>query len=153
MFPAEGVPEQGMSFGRNTLFCKLPTEVCWQFRVCRRPTRFVSRLVFVCTRSGLPSLQSSPPLEDPAASKPRPALTVVPIGWTSVVTLIQAARHIAYSIAKVPSREDVRKDSVLPAEDSPTILHLDNFDEIRYLKKEIADSLDGSPSPNHVNFI
>ena len=46
-----------------------------------------------------------------------------PMGWTSAVTLTQAAvRHIAYSVANVPSRGDVRKDAPLPDEGSHTIL-------------------------------
>ena len=65
----------------------------------------------------------------------------------------QAIRHIAYSVAKVPSRGDVRKDAPLPDEDSHTILYLDNFDEIRYLKREIAEASEGVTSPNHEKFI
>ena len=34
-----------------------------------------------------------------------------------------------------------------------TILYLDNFDEIRYLSKEIAEEQQGRPSENHVRLI
>ena len=53
----------------------------------------------------------------------RPGLRVVPMGWTSAVTLIQAAvRQISYG--------DVRKDRALPEADDRTILYLDNFDPL-----------------------
>ncbi|CAE7375548.1 unnamed protein product [Symbiodinium sp. CCMP2592] len=53
----------------------------------------------------------------------RPGLTVVPMGWTSAVTLIQAAiRFIAY---------DIGKDRPIPESDARTVLYLDNFDELR----------------------
>ncbi|CAE7227472.1 unnamed protein product [Symbiodinium sp. CCMP2592] len=86
----------------------------------------------------------------------RPGLTVVPMGWTSAVTLIQAAaaiRHISYEIARVPSFGDVSKDRPLPSEGPLTVLYLDNFDELRYLKKEIAEAEAGQPSENHLKFI
>ncbi|CAE7668538.1 unnamed protein product [Symbiodinium sp. CCMP2592] len=86
--------------------------------------------------------------------KLRPALRVVPMGWTSAVTLVQAAiRHIAYKIAKIPPHGDVTMDQALPLSSSMTVLYLDNFDEIRHLKKEIAVEESGQPSPNHVKFI
>ncbi|CAE7300353.1 unnamed protein product [Symbiodinium sp. CCMP2592] len=84
----------------------------------------------------------------------RPGLRVVPMGWTSAVTLIQAAiRHIAYSIAKIPPHGDVTMDDELPSSGAYTILYLDNYDEIRHLKKELAEEQAGAPSANHVKFI
>ena len=79
--------------------------------------------------------------------KLRLALAVVPMGWTSAVTLIQAAiRHIAYSIAKIPRQGDINKDDPLPDVDDLTVLYLDNFDELPRLRKEIAESQQGSLS-------
>ncbi|CAE6967009.1 unnamed protein product [Symbiodinium sp. CCMP2592] len=84
----------------------------------------------------------------------RPPLRVVPMGWTSAVTLIQAAiRHISYEIARIPPYGDVRKDQPLPAGDTHTVLYLDNFDEVRYLKEETAEKEAGQPSENHRRFI
>ena len=84
----------------------------------------------------------------------RPALRVVPMGWTSAVTLIQAAiRHIAYSIAKIPPHGDVTMDQELPSGGAMTVLYLDNYDEIRHLKKELAEKEAGEPSPHHKKFI
>ena len=78
----------------------------------------------------------------------RPALRVVPMGWTSAVTLIQAAiRHIAYTIAKIPPHGDVTMDQELPSGGAMTILYLDNYDEIRHLKKELAEKETGEQHP------
>ncbi|CAE7177202.1 unnamed protein product [Symbiodinium necroappetens] len=82
----------------------------------------------------------------------RPALRVVPMGWTSAVTLIQAAiRHIAYTIAKIPPHGDVTMDQELPSGGAMTILYLvDNNDEIRHLglprneAKQLCGALSGT---------
>ncbi|CAE7947050.1 unnamed protein product [Symbiodinium sp. KB8] len=63
-----------------------------------------------------------------------------------------AIRHIAYLIAKIPSRGDVSMGSAIPDTESKTVLCADNFDEIRHLK-EIAAEEAGTPSPNHLKFI
>ncbi|CAE7232215.1 unnamed protein product [Symbiodinium sp. CCMP2592] len=84
----------------------------------------------------------------------RPGLRVVPMGWTSAVTLVQAAiRHIAYTIAKIPPHGNVTMNAALPESETKTVLYLDNFDEIRHLKKEIAADQVGAPSANHKKFI
>ena len=75
----------------------------------------------------------------------RPGLTVVPMGWTSAVTLIQAAiRHISYEIARVPWLGD------LPSTDTHTVLYLDNFDELRYpIRQPGFQETSGSSSAEH----
>ena len=84
----------------------------------------------------------------------RPALRVVPMGWTSAVFLIQATiRPISYEITRIPLHGDVSKDTPIPEGVDHTVLYLDNFDEIRYLHKEIAEEQRGKPSENHSRFI
>lgn len=83
----------------------------------------------------------------------RPGLCVLPMGWSSAVTLAQAAiRHLTYTIAGISSSGDVAKDRPLPAENDLTVLYLDNFDEIRILRKDLADA-ENDASPNHLKFI
>ena len=84
----------------------------------------------------------------------RPGLRVVPMGWSSAVTLIQAAiRRITYEIAKVPRSGDVGKHAPMPDHAELTVLYLENFDEIRSLKKLLAEQEEGRPSQSHLKFI
>ena len=69
----------------------------------------------------------------------RPAMAVIPMGWKSAVTLVQAAvRHIVFEKAQVPVESSVEKGKPLPESKdgkSLTVVYLDNYDEIRCLKR------------------
>ena len=86
----------------------------------------------------------------------RPALAVIPMGWKSAVTLVQAAvRRIVFGLVKVPLESSIEKGKELPATSSMSVVYLDNFDELRVVKKfcEDLESSAGSPSEHHVKFI
>eukprot|EP00435_Cladocopium_sp_Y103_P041751 s2830_g11.t1 len=91
----------------------------------------------------------------PDLGQVRPALRVVAMGWRSSVTLIQAAvRRIVFDLAGVPRTTSVEKGAPLPAGKHFTVVYLDNFDEVRILKK-FSDELQGegsAPSDTHVKF-
>eukprot|EP00435_Cladocopium_sp_Y103_P044150 s460_g12.t1 len=91
----------------------------------------------------------------PDLGQVRPALRVVPMGWRSSVTLIQAAvRRIVFDLAGVPRATSVEKGAPLPAGKHFTVVYLDNFDEVRILKKfseELHDEA-AAPSDTHVKF-
>ncbi len=74
----------------------------------------------------------------------RPAMAVIPMGWKSAVTLVQAAvRHIVFDKAKVPRESSVEKGRPLPETKdgkSLTVIYLDNYDELRCLKRLSDDS-------------
>ena len=66
----------------------------------------------------------------------RPALSVIPMGWKSAVSLIQAAvRHIVFTKCKVPRMTSIEKYKPLPDTETMTIVYLDNFDELRRIRK------------------
>ena len=73
----------------------------------------------------------------------RPAMAVVPMGWHSAVTLVQAAvRHLVFNLAGVPRMTSVEKGRTLPeaeAGDSLTVVYLDNYDELRVMRKLCSD--------------
>ena len=85
----------------------------------------------------------------------RPALQVVPMGWKSAVTLVQAAvRNIVYERVGVPRETSVRKDQEIPQGDFLSVVYLDNYDEIRILKKVQAEleEVDRAPTATHQRF-
>ena len=55
-----------------------------------------------------------------------------------------AIRHIAYLIAKIPSRGDASMGSAIPDTESKTVLCADNFDEIRHHPAPQGDCCGGS---------
>lgn len=66
----------------------------------------------------------------------RPALRVIPMGWRSAVTIVQAAvRNIVYDRAKVDKSTAVQKDRPLPEDKFLSVVYLDNYDEIQIFKK------------------
>ena len=92
----------------------------------------------------------------------RPAMAVIPMGWHSAVTLVQAAvRHLVFNLAGVPRLfSSVEKGKALPesdAGDSLTVVYLDNYDELRVMKRlfpgegeEAASQSEGQKKFNEV---
>ena len=83
----------------------------------------------------------------------RPALSVVPMGWKSAVTLIQAAvRQIVFQRAKIPMITSVEKCRPLPDTDTMTVVYLDNYDELRRYKEIEEDVEEGQETENQRKF-
>ena len=88
----------------------------------------------------------------------RPAMAVVPMGWHSAVTLVQAAvRHIVFNLARVPRMTSVEKGKPLPEAgdgDSLTVVYLDNYDELKVMRKLCPDdeSEEAAQSEGQKNF-
>ena len=83
----------------------------------------------------------------------RPALAVIPMGWHSAVALVQAAvRNIVFTRCRVPRATSVEKGLPLPSTDEMTIVYLDNFDELRRIRKFGAEVELGKSSPAHQRF-
>ena len=83
----------------------------------------------------------------------RPALSVVPMGWKSAVTLIQAAvRQIVFKRAGIPMMTSVEKGKALPEGDTMTVVYLDNFDELKRLRQVEDEIEEGRATPNHQRF-
>eukprot|EP00438_Fugacium_kawagutii_P024835 Skav205737 [mRNA] locus=scaffold1496:189452:197472:+ [translate_table: standard] len=83
-----------------------------------------------------------------------PALCVIPMGWKSAVTLVQAAvRKIVYGLCRVPRETEVRKDMPLPGTRDLSVVYLDNFDELRRLRKFGEGLSEGTISEYHQRFI
>ena len=65
----------------------------------------------------------------------RPALSVIPMGWKSAVTLVQAAvRHIVFDRCQIPRSTSLEKNLPIPqldAEGTMMVVYLDNYDEIK----------------------
>ena len=83
----------------------------------------------------------------------RPALAVVPMGWHSAVALIQAAvRNIVFTRCGVPRTTSVEKGLPLPDTNEMTVVYLDNFDELRKVRKFGSELELGRASPAHQRF-
>ena len=65
----------------------------------------------------------------------RPALSVIPMGWKSAVTLVQAAvRRIVFDKCQIPKSLSLEKNKPLPemgTDDTMMVVYLDNYDEIK----------------------
>ena len=65
----------------------------------------------------------------------RPALSVIPMGWKSAVTLVQAAvRHIVFDRCQIPRQTSLEKNQPIPPLEkggTMMVVYLDNFDEIK----------------------
>eukprot|EP00438_Fugacium_kawagutii_P016090 Skav230956 [mRNA] locus=scaffold3010:254098:259942:- [translate_table: standard] len=84
----------------------------------------------------------------------RPALSVIPMGWKSAVTLVQAAvRKIVFGMCKVPVETSVQKDQPLPSTRHLTVVYLDNFDELRRMRAFGEECDNPVPSEAHKKFI
>ena len=91
----------------------------------------------------------------PERGQVRPALRVIPMGWKSAVTIVQAAvRHIVFQLTKVPQSTSVEKGQPIPEGKHYTVVYLDNFDEIRVYRKMAEDfNSDASePTETHKRF-
>lgn len=63
-----------------------------------------------CHHSGRLTLLTPERWMEVDLGKVRPALTVVPMGWKSAVTLVQAAvRHIVFDLVKLPRTTSLEK--------------------------------------------
>ena len=83
----------------------------------------------------------------------RPALAVIPMGWHSAVSLVQAAvRQIVFTRCGVPRPTSVEKNRPLPATDQLTVVYLDNYDELRLLRNFGKELELGKMSPCHTKF-
>ena len=84
----------------------------------------------------------------------RPVLKVVPMGWSSAVTLVQAAvRHLVFERAAIDPRGDITRLNPLPASKQYSLIYLDNFDQITKLTAAEMEVARGEPSPDHAKFI
>ncbi|CAJ1433719.1 unnamed protein product, partial [Effrenium voratum] len=84
----------------------------------------------------------------------RPVLKVVPMGWSSAVTLVQAAvRHLVFERAAIDPRGDITRLNPLPASKQYSLIYLDNFDQITKLTAAEMQVARGEPSPDHAKFI
>ena len=85
----------------------------------------------------------------------RPALRVVPMGWKSAVTLVQAAvRNIVYDRVGVPRSTAVQKNKEIPQGNFLSVVYLDNYDEIQIfdrLHKDISKTGE-APTETHRRF-
>ena len=83
----------------------------------------------------------------------RPAMAVIPSGWKSGVTVIQAAvRHLVFKRAGIPVMASVEKEKLLPEGEGMTVDFLDNFDDLKRLR-QVADEIEeGRATPNLQRF-
>ena len=82
----------------------------------------------------------------------RPALTVIPMGWSSAVTLMQAVlRNLVFRKAKIPLSLEISKVKEIPQKGG-AMLYLDSFDEIRVIDKACSEILEGTASEHHSAF-
>ena len=83
----------------------------------------------------------------------RPALSVIPMGWSSAVALVQAAvRQIVFERCGVPRTTSVEKNKELPEGDHLSIVYLDNFGELRKIRKFGQEMELGKASPARLKF-
>ena len=83
----------------------------------------------------------------------RPALAVIPMGWKSAVTLIQAAvRQIVFKRAGIPIMTSVEKGKALPEGDTMTVVYLDNFDELKKYREIENEVEEGKETESHRKF-
>ena len=83
----------------------------------------------------------------------RPALSVIPMGWKSAVSLVQAAvRYIVFTKCRVPRNTSVEKNRPLPDTDTLTIVYMDNFDELRRIRNFGQELELGKVSEAHSRF-
>ena len=79
----------------------------------------------------------------PPGKQIRPALSVVPMGWHSAVALVQeAVRELVFNRAGVPKSLSIEKGKPLPPGPNFAVVYLDNFDEIRVIRKLDAELTD-----------
>ena len=79
----------------------------------------------------------------------RPGLRVIPMGWSSAVTIMQAIlRNLVFDKAGIPESLEIAKIKDLPAEGG-AVLYLDSFDQVRMVdtspkRASLAPSMRGS---------
>ena len=77
-----------------------------------------------------------------------PALSVVPMGWTSAVAVIQAAaRRLVLVRAEVVLSTEVATSSALPAGTEKPIIYIVSFDELITVQSNCRDVLEDKSSP------
>ena len=80
------------------------------------------------------------------------ALRTVPMGWLSAVGVVQQAiRTLAFDMADLPRDREIQKHQEL-AEGERYLLYLDSVDQLRPLRKELAEISQGVPSAEHLRF-
>ena len=82
-----------------------------------------------------------------------PAMSVIPMGWLSSVSLTQAiVRHLVFDLSGVPRSTEVRKTAEFPQGDQVSVIYLDSFDELRKVSRGCRAVLEGHMSPHHQAF-
>ena len=83
-----------------------------------------------------------------------PAMNVLPMGWLSSVSVIQAiVRTLVFSEAGVPVSSEIAKTKPIPEDDDLTVIYLDSFDQLRRLDKGCAGVLKEGSSRRHQAFL
>ncbi|CAE7762207.1 unnamed protein product [Symbiodinium sp. CCMP2592] len=82
----------------------------------------------------------------------RPGLRVIPMGWSSAVTIMQAVlRNLVFDKAGVPASLEISKVKEIPAEGG-AVLYLDSFDQVRMVDTTLRAVEEGVASPEHERF-
>ena len=82
----------------------------------------------------------------------RPALRVIPMGWSSAVTIMQAVlRNLVFKKAGIPASLEIAKVKEIPAEGG-AVLYLDSFDQVRMVDNTLRAIEEGIASPEHEQF-
>ncbi|CAE7461731.1 HYDIN [Symbiodinium sp. CCMP2592] len=82
----------------------------------------------------------------------RPGLRVIPMGWSSAVTIMQAVlRNLVFTKAGVPESLEISKVKEIPAEGG-AVLYLDSFDQVRMVDTTLRAVEEGVASPEHERF-
>ena len=91
----------------------------------------------------------------PDLGQVRPALQVIPMGWKSAVTLVQAAvRNIVYDRVGVSRSTAVQKNLPIPEGNFLSVVYLDNYDEIQILERVHSELVkeEANPTETHRRF-
>ena len=82
----------------------------------------------------------------------RPALRVIPVGWSSAVTIMQAVlRNLVFKKAGIPASLEIAKVKEIPAEGG-AVLYLDSFDQVRMVDNTLRAIQEGIAGPEHEQF-
>ena len=83
-----------------------------------------------------------------------PAMNVLPMGWLSSVSVIQAiVRSLVFTEAGVPVSSEIAKTKPIPDDDDLTVIYLDSFDQLRRLDRRCAEALKETSSQRHQDFL
>ena len=81
-------------------------------------------------------------------------MRVVPMGWINSVSLMQTVvRRLVFGLSGVPASSEVSKLKWFPTDDEISVVYLDSFDNVRKVKSEYREVLEGKASARHKSFV